>query len=193
MQFQLPCNFFQPGYSSKCCLSSFNTGCFFHEKNGDGPQLYHQVHKTLHHADGWQRSAEGRGGAGRVGVQHFVSPRDQNGVGNRSRNPLKMICGMFVVSIRWLGAIRSAWGTHIPYIFPMENGEPRSYWELPNHLICGGNIQWREYWVQGGFALKEMSTSEGSHHSPKKNIHILWQFLCWCIRDYPMKYTDYYT
>ena len=32
------------------------------------------------------------------------------------------------------GAIRSIWGIHIPYIFPVKRRAVRSYLEFPNHL-----------------------------------------------------------
>ena len=39
---------------------------------------------------------------------------------------------------------RSGWGIHIPNKYYLENGEPRSCFEFPNHLIACGYV---DFWL----------------------------------------------
>lgn len=43
-------------------------------------------------------------------------------------------CGL--LSSGYKGAIRSVWGIHIPYIFPIKRGA-KELLEFPNHLVLG--------------------------------------------------------
>ena len=76
---------------------------------------------------------------------------DFNGFSWLFRGHLMVIYWWFMVILWWFMVVsmgiyypvvnggsdkrRSVWGTHIPYIFPMKTGEPKSYLEFPNHLI----------------------------------------------------------